>query len=161
MFAFPSLYLFHLFIFAPAFFYLCFAMLQTFCLYCKDPAFFSPLLTIPALVLSAIVSSVSHHRCLPFISASPSLRSFYISIISALGLFRLHDLWILLSLLQHSCKRFSFSLPYLHSFYFCFTITTLLLKTEQKSGRCLIKYGISKTRNKHIVPAVLGSLKRH
>jgi len=107
--------------------------LQTFCLYCKDPAFISSLLTIPALVLSALVlsalvlsalvlsalvlsalvlsalvlsalvlsalvlsalvSSVPHHLCLPFIFASLSLRSFYISfIILAFGLFWLHYL---------------------------------------------------------------------
>ena len=67
--------------------------LQTFCHYCKDPAFISSLLTIPALVLSALVSSVPHHLCLPFIFASPSLRSFYISFtISAFGLFWHHDL---------------------------------------------------------------------
>lgn len=111
--------------------------------------------------------------CVSLICTSPSLLAFYFRFtVPAFVLYLLHHLSIRFILASRPLDSYYpyftipaiglvFALPYLHSFYFCFTITTFVLKTEQKSGLCPIKYGIWKTRNKHIDPAVLGSLKRH
>ena len=108
--------------------------------------------------------------CVSVICTSPSLLAFYFRFtVPAFVLYLLHHLsirFILASLpldsfiLHHSCRRFSY----------CFTISVFVLflfyhhnsrvKDRTEIWLCLIKYEIWKARNKHIVPAVLGSLKR-